>query len=264
MKPSEWNIAVVGAGNLAWSLIPNLQQAGARVTQLITRNTETGNHYCKTYRIPYGNASVDDLRPEINLVFLTVSDRAIEPLARQLARILSAGTLVLHTSGSVPIAALDALGERKGVFYPLQIFTRSWVTDLKEVPLFLEGSKSVTQWLFPLAEALSQKVYRLNSEERLRLHLGAVLACNFPNYLYRMAAEMNPQLGFEVYGPLIRETVDKALAFHPNQTQTGPAIRGDKEVLTQHLQLLQKHPEWQELYRMISLLINPRLKDDLI
>ena len=254
MKAKKIQAAIIGAGHLAWSLIPNLQRAGVEVVQLITRDPAKGGQYGRQYGIPATGREVGDLSPLASLVFLTVSDQAIAGLARELAR-HKAGAMVVHTSGSTGIDALAPLGENSGVLYPLQTFTRDAETDLRGVPVFLEGAPTTMAVLRPLAARLSERVYVLDSEDRLRLHLGAVMVNNFTNYLYRLAAGQLPDvpgLDFRIYEALIREHIEKVFRFLPDHTQTGPAARGDQTTLKKHLRLLADAPALHDLYRTLS------------
>jgi hypothetical protein len=102
----------------------------------------------------------------------------------------------------------------------------------------------------------------MDSTERLRLHLGAVMVCNFPNLLYRLAADLlgwTEPAQFQVYQPLMEELQAKVFRFGPHQTQTGPALRKDVETLRKHLDLLEKEPAVAEVYRSLSRLIQADL-----
>ena len=57
-------------------------------------------------------------------------------------------------------------------------------------------------------------------------------------------------LPFEAMLPLIRTTVDKLDRLSPAQSQTGPAIRHDTQVIERHLQMLDG--DTREIYRQIS------------
>ena len=46
------------------------------------------------------------------------------------------------------------------------------------------------------------------------------------------------QVDFSLLYPLILETAEKATHNNPQQMQTGPAIRGDQNILNLHTQLL--------------------------
>ena len=65
---------------------------------------------------------------------------------------------------------------------------------------------------------------------------------------------------FSVMLPLVRETARKVESIKPHDAQTGPAVRGDRKVISEHLELLKDYPEFAELYRLISIDINSDLK----
>ena len=60
------------------------------------------------------------------------------------------------------------------------------------------------------------------------------------------------QLSRSLLNPLVEETLRKALEQGAEAGQTGPAIRRDENTMQQHLLLLEKHPEWLELYKHVS------------
>jgi predicted short-subunit dehydrogenase-like oxidoreductase (DUF2520 family) len=64
---------------------------------------------------------------------------------------------------------------------------------------------------------------------------------------------------FSVMLPLVRETARKVESMSPEDAQTGPAVRGDRKVMDQHLELLKEYPEYAELYRLISTDINKKI-----
>ena len=86
--------------------------------------------------------------------------------------------IVAHTSGITSINSLSEKNKR-GVFYPLQTFTKERFQDLSEVPFCIEGIENdVTNSLSHLARKISNKVIELNSEQRKYLHLAAVMVNN--------------------------------------------------------------------------------------
>ncbi|MEM6265183.1 MAG: DUF2520 domain-containing protein [Bacteroidota bacterium] len=258
--PSTWRVAVIGAGNLSWNLIPNLQAHRVEVVQLITRSTRKLKKFADVYGIPARSTYLDEIVKSANLVFLNVSDHAISEVATQLAPHVNPEAIYVHASGSIGLDALAPMGENIGVFYPMQIFTQAKVADFSELPIFLEGNEEVYRRLLPLARTLSRRVQRMSSEDRMRLHIGAVMVCNFVNHLFKTARDAMPGTDFEIYEPLIREHIDKVFTVGPQNTQTGPAIRGDMITLQKHLHLLEGQPELQELYRKLSMGINPKLE----
>jgi predicted short-subunit dehydrogenase-like oxidoreductase (DUF2520 family) len=248
-------IAFIGAGKLSWNLIPALQQAGAQVVQLISRTEEKRKRFCEAFEILSASASIGALSEEAEVVFLTVGDQSIASVVEEISGSCRGNAIFVHTSGSVPLTMLDALGESIGVFYPMQVFTEDKQVSFEKIPFFLEGAERVLEVIQPMAEAISDSVQELNSAQRLKLHLGAVLVSNFPNYLYRLAAELVPEAGIHAFESLIRGHIEKVFEYGPQNTQTGPAIRGDMNTLYQHLEILQDDPKKREMYWLLSSLI---------
>jgi predicted short-subunit dehydrogenase-like oxidoreductase (DUF2520 family) len=105
-----------------------------------------------------------------------------------------------------------------------------------------------------LAKAIGSPAYKINSEQRQTLHLSAVFVNNFTNQLYRIAHELVDMQGldFEILNPLILETAKKVQLLSPYMAQTGPAKRRDNKTLKTHLNLLEKNPNYKELYEQIT------------
>ena len=185
------------------------------------------------------------------MILISVKDDAIEEVALQLTNYRG---LIAHTSGAVAINAL-ANHENYGVFYPLQTFSKNTALDFSTVPLCLEanGTANLNQ-LKQLANLISKKVYEVDSAQRKTLHLAAVFACNFPNYLYGIAQQLlaQHQLDFDIIKPLISETANKIQNALPMDVQTGPAVRNDEQTLKKHEGMLTKHPEWLNIYKLLS------------
>lgn len=253
---------VIGAGNLSWSLIPGLQKAGIEVIQMISRNFSRATAYASEYKIEKISDKMSEISQEADLIFLCVSDGAIAKLALE---IRETDAIVIHCSGSVELEVLKSSGKQTGVFYPMQVFTRQMVVDFAEVPLFIEGEEEVQNLLISLGRRMSNKVYEMDSRSRLFLHLGAVMVTNFTNYIYRQANRVAIQpvdLDFDIYESLIRSHIKAVLEKGPEETQTGPAIRGDEEVIQKHMKVLSSDKELKQLYGAISYMINPELGHD--
>src|SRR5688500_11290728 len=91
-----------------------------------------------------------------------------------------------------------------------------------------------------MARAISKKVFRISSDDRKALHVAAVFASNFTNHMFSIAQEIleDHKLDFELLKPLIVETINKSLSIGPEAAQTGPAKRGDLEILDKHISFL--------------------------
>lgn len=72
--------------------------------------------------------------------------------------------------------------------------------------------------------------------------------------MYALSADILEEAGipFDAMLPLIDETSRKVHHLHPQDAQTGPAVRYDKEVMNKHLSMLTKETYMREIYRLIS------------
>ena len=172
-----------------------------------------------------------------NMVILAVPDKEIQALCRQFD---FGNTLVAHVSGSRPLN--DLLPHKKhGVMYPLQTFKRDKEVDFNSFPVFIEANNAeALSALGRFVSSLSPDVRHLDSDGRLILHISAVFACNFTNYMYRISDELLAPLNmtFNDIDHLARETLDNALELSPGSAQTGPAARGDNVTIEKHLNAL--------------------------
>jgi predicted short-subunit dehydrogenase-like oxidoreductase (DUF2520 family) len=149
----------------------------------------------------------------------------------------------------MPLSVFDGYTQHGGVLYPMQTFSMEREVDFRAIPLFIEGADARIR---QLAESISEHVYELSSDDRKYLHLAAVFACNFANHCYTLAAEVLEKKGlpFDVMLPLVDETARKVHELHPKEAQTGPAIRGDKNVMAAQAALLDSR--MQAIYNLMS------------
>ncbi len=239
-------VVVVGSGNVA----THLARAIKGVVQIYSRNKDNATHLaaeigCKA------TSNLQDLEVA-DIYIVSVKDDAIaEIVANVPERCL--GGLWLHTSGSVDKSVFASRMTRYGVLYPLQTFSKTVDIKMAEVPIFVEGSSAnVEKEIETFASTISQTVYHADSRIRMQMHIAAVFACNFSNYMYTLADEVlrANNLPFEVLRPLLEETLRKACCNAPAKSQTGPAARGDKGILAKHEALLSG--EAREIYETVS------------
>lgn len=247
------DIVVVGSGNLAEALARAVAAApDLRLRQLFARNAERGAAVAALAATEWCSDAAR-LAPA-DLYLIAVSDRAVGEVAAALP--IPAGAFVAHTAGSVPLDEIPSKYGRRGVFYPLQTFTRGRAVDFARIPLFIEGSdERAARQLEAFARRLSRTVLRADSAQRRAIHLAGVFACNFANAMYTAAGEVLREAGlpFDVLKPLILETAAKAAdAPSPAAVQTGPAMRGDAPTLARHRAMLAAEPDLEAIYRKLS------------
>jgi predicted short-subunit dehydrogenase-like oxidoreductase (DUF2520 family) len=128
------------------------------------------------------------------------------------------------------------------------------------VPVFFEarGIDDISA-VYSLALTITSHVYEATQHDRERLHVAGVYACNFTNLMYTMAAELlqNTHIPFSALLPLIDETAAKIRTLAPKDAQTGPAKRGDENVMAHHVALL-PNDEMRQIYQLLSEQIKKR------
>lgn len=227
-------VIVIGSGNVAQHLINAFAKTSEiAVIQVYSRQKETITHLLDSSKITTDYTTL----LEADLYIIAVSDDAIASVSDQLP---FKNRLVVHTSGSVALNALEDKN-RKGVFYPLQTFTKGKAIDFSTIPICIESENSNDfQLLDKVAKSISNAVFEVNSDQRKALHVAAVFVNNFVNHLYQIGNEIckEHQVPFENLKPLILETANKLNTLSPENAQTGPAKRNDLATIETHLDFL--------------------------
>ena len=251
-------ITLIGAGNLATQLGKSLKKAGVIISQVYSRTEESARTLGELLEAEW-LTDIKALRDEADVYIFSVKDSVLCELITEVCK-GRGDKLFLHTAGSMPMSCFEGKALHYGVFYPMQTFSKAKDVCFENIPVFIEGDSSETEEVIrSLANMLSKRVITLSSADRKYLHLAAVWACNFTNYCYSVASDILSEHGipFDVMLPLINETTEKIQKISPKEAQTGPAVRGDKNVMGQQLELMSDRADLQELYKMLSKGINP-------
>ena len=242
---------MVGGGRVAKALAEALVGAGVDVTVAVREPSR--------FVPPTEGVRVVRTGYPINTdyVIIAVSDDALATVSSHLADIVAGcDVVVAHTSGTVPLEALDGRLSRRGVFYPLLSFTGEG-DDFRKAPLLLEGEDEDTlRRLQSLADTLGTKWCVADSEKRGKVHLAAVFANNFVCRMQSLAKELCDRGGvdYELLKPLIVTAAEKMTreGVDPHDCQTGPAARGDLSTIERHRSLLGQMPETLAVYDIVT------------
>ncbi|MBO7591165.1 MAG: DUF2520 domain-containing protein [Prevotella sp.] len=222
-------IALIGRGRVATHMGKALLKAGHKVVSVNSR-------------------TLAELPQDADVYIIAVKDSALQEVISKVTKGRE-GQLFLHTAGSMPLSVFEGYADNAGVLYPMQTFSMDREVDFREIPLFIEGADPRIR---AVAESLSAHVYELSTADRKYLHLAAVFACNFANHCYTLAADVLQKKGlpFDVMLPLVDETARKVHELHPTEAQTGPAVRGDQNVMQAQAALLDGKAK--EIYELLS------------
>lgn len=245
-------ISILGSGKVAHHLIGSILESDQlTLQQIYARNTNSVTDLVPENRVVN---DIKALKPA-DIFIIAVSDISIEEVSKQ---IQTPNQFVVHTSGTIPMSAIQQ--ERKGVMYMLQSFSKDKELDFSSIPFCIEANhKEDFQLLEKIAVSFSERVYKISSEQRKAIHLAAVFVNNFSNHMFTMGEDIckEYQVPFEILKPLILETANKIMHLSPFEAQTGPASRGDKNTINQHLEML-TDPTKKEIYQLITKSIQNR------
>lgn len=242
-------IVLFGSGNVATHLFKAFQPSrNVRIKQVYNHTDRNLDFFKQSTPV---TTSLKDIA-EADVYLLALKDDVIPQLAEQLKE---KQALLVHTSGSVEMDALPL--KRRGVFYPLQTFSKEKELNYENIPFCLEANlPEDLKLLHKLAHEISGNAYDIDSQQRKKLHLSAVFVCNFVNHLYSVGEDIcqKNDIPFSILKPLIKETAEKIQDSSPSEVQTGPAIRNDKSTITSHLKLLDSSEE-KQIYQLLTIAI---------
>ena len=247
---------------MASMLATSLHAAGCEIVDICATHYEHAAELAHTV----GASAVhraSQLRPHADAVVLAVPDNAIASLC-----LPRHSWTVIHTAGSVPLDALSAKATNCGVMWPVCSIShhrqqhsatapQAQGSPLANVPVCIEASNSeALATLHSIISLLGADAVEISSEQRLRLHVAAVIVNNFGNALHALTQEWLAKEGLSL--ELLAHLARQAAELNSDnlwQRQTGPAMRGDTATMQHHLQLLASTPDLQQLYSLMSNII---------
>lgn len=239
------NINIIGRGNIASQFVKKFNKIPQiKILQWYSRSFKKSKDNNGIMKIN----KLEDLK-SADVNFLMISDNVISEVSKK----INNKTLTVHSSGTISIKELNNNGG-KGVFYPIQTFTKTKDVEFKNMPICIESEeKSDYLKLKNLVKLLESKPISMNSNKRKHLHLAATIINNFTNHLYVEAEDIciENKIPFSLFANLVSETSSKALNYSPKKSQTGPATRNDKITINKHLELLKNKP-FRKIYKTIT------------
>jgi len=248
---TRYVLSFAGAGRVASALCQRFYEKDIKIDRIVSGKGKSADTLAGKCKATAGRELKFD--QETDVIIVAVPDHLLQEVLNNIE--CPEETLVAHTAGSFGLEVFPERIKRSGVFYPLQTFTTGRNIAFDNIPLFIEASDPDAKHILDnLAGILGARVHFMDLDKRKLIHLAAVFTCNFTNHMFTIGKTMALKAGsdFNVLEPLIRETVEKALEYGPESSQTGPAIRNDQITLKRHLDLLSFSPEFQDIYRHIT------------
>lgn len=250
-------VVIIGAGNVASVLGRRIKNAGHEIVQVVSRSHDNAKQLAEELGCN-GTNNFEALDKTGDLFLVAMSDAALNELKE---KVNVGDKIVVHTAGSVSKDVLKEVSTNYGTLYPLQSLRKENNNELVVIPLLIDAINDYTILAInEFATSISPVVSYTQDEQRLKLHIGAVLTSNFANHLYCLAQDFcqKEKVDFKLLQPLIEETASRLKSHSPCDMQTGPAARKDVLTLDKHLRLLSTHPKLKTMYlRMTDSIMNP-------
>lgn len=245
------NCVIIGSGNVATHFAKAFFEKGHTIRQVYSRNRQNALKVASSCGAE-DISSLQEIVHTADLYFIAVTDSCIEEVVATISKKIKGK--IVHCSGATPLSVLSEF-QNFGVIYPAQSLSKEVTIDFSSLPLAIEGNTPETETeLVNMMSEISDNVFKCDSRQRLALHTSAVFANNFSNYLYSIAQQIleDSNLPFDLIRPIILETANKVKSHFPSQVQTGPAIRNDRKTINKHLEFLKNHPDWSEIYQLLT------------
>ena len=242
-------IAIIGAGNTAYTLCKVLKSKGIEPFCIYVRNPEKAEKVRADLDVEVVFSYEKVL--ESDLAIIAVNDDAISEVA---AHLIDYKGLVVHTSGTKPSELLNR-SMRFGVFYPLQTMSKTREISFDEIPLLIyANSPDDVEMLSRFAKQFSNKVEFCDDEQRKAIHLAAVYVSNFTNVMLGIGDKLLKKngLSLDLMRPLVMEKMKKSFEISPEKALTGPARRGDIQTILDHEEMLVNSPKELEIYKVLT------------
>lgn len=214
------------------------------------------------------------MRPA-DLWMVAVPDRQLAASAAEMAQALAglAPATAFHCSGALGSSALAPLRERGwhvASAHCILSFAApaTAVQQFEGTPCGIEGEAAATARLQPVFAAIGARCFALAADKKVLYHAAAVFATNFLPVLQSVAEALwrdsgvPPELLPQLRASLLRNAVDNVLALGPAGALTGPAARGDSDLVSRQGQAVARwDPAAGDAYRALSELARRLAKD---
>ncbi|HET7435402.1 MAG TPA: Rossmann-like and DUF2520 domain-containing protein [Thermoanaerobaculia bacterium] len=237
-------LGILGGGRAAWAFGSTWQRIGWPLSGVWLRD-ESHSHIPELLRT--ARLDLADVARDSELLLIAVSDRAIAEVAANVPANTEA--LVFHASGALPamnggfslhpLKALPPVGEP---------------SDLEGTLLVFEGEHRHTAKL--IAAAAGARFAEVSAERKALYHAAAVFGANYVAAALDIAERLMERSGVgearEDLVALAQSAIENWRRHNDARRFTGPAARGDKEVIRHHLDALAGEPQLADIYRLLA------------
>jgi predicted short-subunit dehydrogenase-like oxidoreductase (DUF2520 family) len=236
-------LGILGGGRAAWAFGSAWKRIGWPLSGVWLRDA---SHSHIAELLETARMDLADLARDSELLLIAVSDRAIPEVA---AMIPESDSLIFHASGSL-------LSVRGGfTLHPLKSLPPAGEpSDLENTLLVFEGEHRRTAKL--IAAAVGARFAEVAPEQKALYHAAAVFGANYVAAALEIAHRLMERAGVHDTKPdlvaLAHSAIENWRRHEDAKRFTGPAVRGDAEVMQRHLAVLRDEPQLAQIYELLA------------
>ena len=252
-------IAIVGPGRLGSALAVELNRAGYRIREIVSRDSSASRRKARALaKLVHATVALAGARLTGDLVWFCVPDREIARAARQLSGAADwRRKVALHSSGALASDELYGLrvrGAAVASVHPLMTFVRGSIPPLKGVAFALEGDPAAVRVARRIVRDLGSGAFPISRNKKMAYHAWGAFTSPLLVALLVTAERIAGAAGLSTAEarrkalPILRQTLANYAKLGPAGAFSGPIVRGDAQVVREHLRELKKVPEARAVY----------------
>jgi len=262
------NVVIIGLGRMGI--------VQARISRALGENLLAGfdidQNACSFFKqefATFSSVSIDDnqnLIKNADVIWLTVTDQAIDVAASRISQYLSKGAIVIHTSGALSSNVLSHIPAHYGSVHPLLACPPKLCSDeqcleeYSDVIHVVEGDSSFLTYIEQRLQKLNARLTSIDSKKKALYHAAAVFASNYPVTLINTAQNLFKSCGFDnetardASCRLLESSLKTMKSIDPVSALTGPIKRRDEATLQMHRQALTEFSDEDtlEFYNLLT------------
>jgi predicted short-subunit dehydrogenase-like oxidoreductase (DUF2520 family) len=197
-----------------------------------------------------------------DVIFICTGDKDIAGAMKKLmvSKADLKNKIIFHTSGAKSSHQFDKLkteGAVTGSFHPVQTFaekTKRYSGTFENIYIAIEGNRKAVNAGFKIAKAIHSKPFEITAASKPFHHICCVISSNYLTALMNLASQVfaagsrkgirkigfNNTTFFDIYKPLVAETLQNIEKIGVIEALTGPIERNDTDTIWLHIDSIKK------------------------